>query len=938
MAALPTGTVTFLFTDIEGSTRLWEEHPDAMRPALARHDSILRDAIEGHGGFVVKTTGDGFHAAFGSAHDAVDAAVAAQLALGDGPWEVTGPLQVRMGLHTCEAELRDGDYYGSAVNRVARLMSVAHGGQVVLSAAASELVRAGSVELVDLGDHRLRDLSRAERVFQVRAPGLRDDFPALRSLDSFPGNLPLQVSSFVGRERELDRVAKAIDDARVVTLTGVGGVGKTRLALQVAAEMLARFREGAWLVELAPVRDPDGVVDAFTAVFGVSARAGQSVEEALVEFLRTKQLLLVIDNCEHLLDAVADLVETLERSCAGVVVLATSREGLALDGEQNLTVPSLSAPTMDADLAAIAQSDAVALFVQRAHRADADFVLTGENAAAVVEVCRRLDGVPLAIELAAAQVTTMSPAELTRGLDRRFETLAGGRRRAVQRHQTLRAAIDWSFDLCSEPERQLLARMAVFAGGATRDAVEGVCGDPIDGRAVFGRLSGLVAQSLVVAQRDGRETRYRLLETIREYGEERLADEGETDTLRSRHARYYRDFARDVIVEMGGPNQRDAARRFAAEQENMLSAMGFAIDCGDVELTLELFTSGFSSTLVGNRMPVPSDALTLDGVAEHPLYPLGLAIAAFDAASRGDRVDAERLCEEALAAKQRLGSDPEHLVEETICFARQANAYSVGALADAARFGKQIAEIGRSSGRLSAVAGGLASAATWHTMAGDPESALPLATEGLAAARRLGNPSLIVLNLAALAGALADRNPDRAAALLHEVIEGLTSLDFENGPATTNAALISARIPDWSIALELVPVAIRHLHWNGDRPQLGGILNILARVLAPNDPESAAVIQGSARRLATTSASQPIASPVAAVAGSAPTERPAGPSSNAGFLTALRRETTGLLASTLGDRRLRTLRAQGESMDTDQVAAYALNAAARAAPSRPAQS
>ncbi len=925
MAELPSGTVTFLFTDIEGSTHLWEEHPDAMHDVMARHDEIVRDAIESHGGHVVKTTGDGFHAAFGTARDALDAALSAQQTLAGEPPTDGVSVKVRMGVHTGEARVRDGDYYGSALNRAARLMAVGHGGQIVCSHATADLARDVLVEgvaLVDLGEHRLRDLSQPERVFQVNAPGLMGTFAPLRTVDAFPGNLPMQVSSFVGRERDLARVVKALNDARVVTLTGVGGVGKTRLALQAAAHVLPEFREGAWLVELAPVRDPDGVVDAFATVFGVSARADQSVEVSLVEFLRTKQLLLVVDNCEHLLEAVADLVENVERSCAGVVVLATSREGLALDGEQNLTVPSLAAPAVDADLETIVQSDAVELFMQRAQRADADFALIPENAAAVVEVCRRLDGVPLAIELAAARVTTMSPAELARGLDRRFDTLAGGRRRAVQRHQTLKAAIDWSFDLCSEPERRVLARMAVFAGGATRDAVETVCaGDPIEGRAVFELLSGLVAQHLVVALRDGPDTRYRLLETIREYGEERLAEHDETDALRFRHAEYYRDFVREMYGQLRGPQQVEASRRLEPEHENLLSAMSFAVDRHAVDLALELLTASFWPIAAGYVLRLPTDALGLDGAPEHPLYPEGLGVAAAYAALRGDRVDADRLCDEAETAALRLGSDRDGLVEFLVGNARQSLAFAAGAFDDAARFAEQTAMVGRATGRLHDIASSLAAAATWHTMAGDPDTALPLATEGLAVARRLGNPSLIGLNLAALAGALADRDPDRAAALLREDIQSWASLGYEQGAEITNATLISARIRDWPTALEIAPAAIRHLHWIGDRPQLAGILNILARVLSSADSESAALIQGAARRIATTAADgSVIASPAQVTPGSA------------GFLTDLRRETTGLLISALGDERCRALRAAGEAMDTDEVAAYALDAAARAVP------
>ena len=429
MAELPSGTVTFLFTDLEVSTRLWDQEPDVMRAALARHDELLREGVAAYGGRVVKGRGDGVHAVFATADAAVRAAIDCELALNAEPWTVSEPLRARMGIHTGVAELRDGDYFGSAVNRAARLEAIAHGGQILCSQATRELARdvlAEGVVFVDLGEHRLRDLSCAERVFQVHAPGLPSGFAPLASVDAFPGNLPLQVSSLIGREREIERTVDALGAARVVTLTGVGGVGKTRLAYQVAAEVLPRFREGAWLVELAKVRDPDGVVDAFAAVFGITARAGQGLEESLIEFLRTKQLLLVIDNCEHILGSVAELVETLERSCPGLVMLATSREGLGVDGEQMLVVPSLGAPARGADMDVIAAADSVQLFVERATAAKADFSLTEQNAESVVQVCRRLDGVPLAIELAAARVPAMSPSLLASRLDQRFRVLTGG--------------------------------------------------------------------------------------------------------------------------------------------------------------------------------------------------------------------------------------------------------------------------------------------------------------------------------------------------------------------------------------------------------------------------------------------------------------------------------------------------------------------------------
>jgi predicted ATPase/class 3 adenylate cyclase len=923
MLGLPTGTVTFLFTDLEVSTRLWDQEPDSMSAALARHDEILREGVAAHGGHLVKGRGDGVHAVFATADGAVRAAIACELAMDAEPWPVSEPLRVRIGIHTGVAQLRQGDYFGSAVNRAARLMDLAHGGQIVCSQATADLARdvlAEGVTLVDLGEHRLRDLTRPERVFQVGAAGLGRQFAPLASVDAFPTNLPLQVSSFIGRERELSRVEKALGDARVVTLTGVGGVGKTRLALQAAAEVLPGFREGAWLVELAAVRDPGGVVGAFAAVFGLTARAGESLQASLVEFLRTKQLLLVVDNCEHLLESVADLVENLERSCVGVVVLATSREGLALDGEQNLTVPSLTAPAVDADLETIAQSDAVELFVQRAQRADVDFVLTGENAAAVVEVCRRLDGVPLAIELAAARITTMSPAELARGLDRRFDTLAGGRRRAVQRHQTLRAAIDWSYELCSVPEQRLLARMSVFVGGATRDAVEGVCaGDPIDDRAVFGSLSGLVAQHLVDAQRDGPDSRYRLLETIREYGEERLAEHGETDALRARHAEFYCDFERVASEELEGPGQIDAARRLDAEHENLLSAMNHAIDTAFVDLAFRLLYHQRPLEQTGYEVRLPVDAIDLPDAAEHALYPNALATAAAYAAFRGDRRTAESLGDDALAAMRRLGSDGDPHVESIVWSVRSNVAFQIGAVRDAAIHVERAVEIERAAGGTFSIARGLAAAAMYYAMAGDPDAAIPLAEEGLALARQIGQPTNIVLNLAAYASALADRDPQRARALLNESIQARTALGYEQTAEITQAVLVAARIEDWPLALDLASRSIRGLHWGGDRPLCAAILNIVARAITPSDPDAAARLQGAARHLLTGAA------PVAIAPTRAPDAPAAAPSGDASFVTELRRHTTGMLHDTLGQERLHELRAEGEAMDFDHAVAYALD-------------
>ncbi len=942
MAELPSGTVTFVFTDLEVSTRLWDQEPEAMRGALARHDEILRDAVAAHGGVVVKGRGDGIHAAFATADGAIRFAIDAQRTLEAEHWAVSEPLRVRIGIHSGVAELRDGDYYGSALNRAARLMDLAHGGQIVCSQSTADLARDtldDGVELVDLGEHRLRDLSRAERVFQVRAPLLRDRFAPLRSVDAFPGNLPLQVSSFIGRARELERVAAALGEARVVTLTGVGGIGKTRLALQVAAEMLPQFREGAWLVELAPVRDPDGVVGAFAGVFGITARAGQTLEASLIDFLRTKQLLLIIDNCEHLLGAVAEIVDAVERSCGGVVVLATSREGLGVDGERMLVVPSLGAPSGASDVDAVAASDAVQLFVERATAAKSDFELTEQNAPAVAQVCRRLDGMPLAIELAAARVPAMSPSTLLSRLDQRFRVLTGGRRGAVERHQTLRAAIDWSYELCTPEEQLLLARVTVFSGGCTLDAVEAVCSGGVIGTdAVFELLASLVARSLVIADdTEVGDTRYRLTETIRQYGEERLDEHGEVDELEARHAEYYCEFARRTTDDMLGPNQLDAARRLGAEQENMISAMNHAIDTDNVDLAFRIVHSMPGPQMqVGYEVRIPAaPALELTGASDHPSYTYGLAVAASQAASWGDRDGAEALRERALEAAHRLG-DPDRVVESITHGTRSMLAYTAGATHDAGVYMERAAEISRATGRRVPLAIQLGGAAMFHAMTGEADAALPLATEGLAIARELRMPTVIVQNLAALAAALTDLDPGRARALLRESNELRTSLGYEAWGELTQSVLISARLEDWPLTLAVAAPAIRHLHWVGNRPLLSSMFNVVAAAVVASEPDAAAVLQGAARRLVAVVSVRSDAAGGGSSGSGRPTGRSGGSGGSGGapdttdFVTQLRRATTGQLVELLGEPRFRELRSEGEAMEFDDAVAYALNVVERA--------
>ena len=585
MGELPSGTVTFLFTDIEGSTRLWQEQPEAMRPALARHDQILRAAIEAHDGHYVKTTGDGAHAVFATASAGIDAAVAAQIAIGTEEWPLPAPLRVRMGLHSGPAELRDGDYYGTTVNRAARIMSVAHGGQVVLSLTAQELARDGGRDVLDLGEHQLKDLGQPERIFQVVDPALEAEFPPLRSLDTFTSNLPTQLTSFVGRDDELAGVAKALDERRLVTLTGTGGVGKTRLSVQVAAEVLPRFRDGAWFCELATAADDESMGQLVAAELGVSQRSGMSLEASISDYLRPKALLLVLDNCEHLLSAVGALVGRVLRECPGVRILATSREGLAVSGEQVWPLPSLPLPDPSDAMATTAANDAVVLFVERATAARATFVLDAANAGAVAEICRRLDGIPLAIELAAARVVSMAPVEIKELLDERFRLLTGGRRSSVERHQTLRATVDWSYSLLGEQEQAVFDRLGVFAGTFDARAAQAVVtGDDLEPWDVLDALAELVGKSMVVAEDTAESTtRYRMLETLRQYARERLDEHGEIDRWRRRHAEYFTTWAEEAGPGLYGPDEFAWRTREGAELDNLRAAVTWALDCDDVD-------------------------------------------------------------------------------------------------------------------------------------------------------------------------------------------------------------------------------------------------------------------------------------------------------------------------------------------------------------------
>ena len=535
MAQLPGGTVTLLFTDIQGSTALLQVLGDRYGILLADHHRILRGAFAAHGGTEVDSAGDGLFTTFPSARAGLLGAIEAQRGIAAATWPGDATVRVRMGLHTGEPRSGEGGYVGIDVHRAARICAAGHGGQILVSQTSRELLTndlPADVSLLDLGEHRLKGIDEAQRLFQVAAPGLADSFGPLRTAGGRPNNLPRELTSFVGRDRQLEAASRILATTPLLTLVGPGGVGKTRLALRLAVEHLDEYDEGAWLVELGSVEDGALVFQTVAATMAIAEQPGKDIATAVLDHLRTGSRLLILDNCEHVLEATADAVHRVLATCPDVRILATSREGLGVPGEALYPVPSLSLPeATTASVAAVGRSEAVALFVERAAAVRPEFRVGPETAAAIAQLVRRLDGIPLALELAAARTRVLTVDQIAARLDDQFRLLTGGSRVAVPRHQTLQATMDWSYDLLTDDERAVLRRLAVFAGSLSLEAAESICGiDPVDPVDVLDLLTRLVDKSLVVAEPSG-DGRYRLLETIRQYARDRLieADEAEVD-------------------------------------------------------------------------------------------------------------------------------------------------------------------------------------------------------------------------------------------------------------------------------------------------------------------------------------------------------------------------------------------------------------------------
>ncbi|OBF91059.1 cyclase [Mycobacterium sp. 852002-51163_SCH5372311] len=790
----PSGVVTFLFTDIEGSTRRWEADADGMRYALAVHDDVPRTAIEDNGGFVFSHSGDGVAAAFASPRSAVDAAVQAQLEL---------ELPVRMGIATGEAELRDGDYFGVVLNRAARVMAAGHGGQVLLAESTASLLH--GVDLIDLGPRRLRDVPVPVGLFQLRATGLRTDFPPLRALDTVAGNLRPVTTSLIGREAEVEELGTAVRSDWLVTLTGVGGVGKTRLALEVAARLASEFADGVWVFELAAVTDPAAVPDAVAAVLGVNQQPSKTVSESIAAALEGRIRLLVFDNCEHVLDAAADLIDTILKHSVTVRVLATSREGLGLAQERVRPVRSL-------DAAAGIDSPAVTLFVERAQGIAPGFsMVDSDEAAAVTEICQRLDGIPLAIELAASRMASMTASEVRDRLDHRFRLLVGSRR-GLERHQTLRHAVSWSYDLLDDAEKMLLHRCSVFAGGFGLESACAAAGfDGNDEYAVLYRLDALVRKSLLVVDRSAGRSRFSMLETIRQFAEEQLAATGEVEKVRTAHAHHFAGKEADILALWDSPRQLEAYDWFTTELANLRTAFRWAADHGNLDASAAIATyAAFLGFWLENYEPTAWAEETVDPAraVDHPRLVFLYAMAA--QCWIVGRIEEALQYSDAGQAAMRAGRGEVPFGVEGVL----ANSYlTIGQPDRAVEWCRaRLATQRAAEPRLTAYL------ATLLTIAGSDGEAIATVDGLVDAAEATCNPHTISLALMAYGFAWRSADPDRA---LEAMRRGLSVAHdsgnrFNESHIAANLAQVEVERDDPLSALDHISLAIRHLHDSGN--------------------------------------------------------------------------------------------------------------------------
>jgi predicted ATPase/class 3 adenylate cyclase len=846
---LPSGIVTLLVSDIEGSTQLWERHPDLMRAVLAPYDALMRQAIEACGGLIFKAVGDGIHAVFAHAAGALAAALQAQRTLQAEAWGPIGPIRVRMAISTGEAEARDNQYVGPAPNRAARLLAVGHGGQILVSHLTAELLIDGlppDIVLRDLGQHRLKDLTRPAHIFQVLAPDLLAALPPLNTLDARPNNLPAQPNALIGREQAIAVVRELLwrTDMRLITLTGSGGIGKTRLALQVASELLDAFAHGVWFVDLAPISDPALLLPAIAQALGIKEAGGRSLLESLKHYLRNRQLLLLLDNFEHLLDAALQVADLL-MDAAGLKILVTSRAVLHLSSERVLVVPPLVVPEPGhlPPLEQLMQYEAVRLFVDRAQAVRADFALDAEHASAVTQICQGLEGLPLAIELAAARVALFPPQSLLARLQSPLTFLTGGAHDLPARQQTLRKTIDWSYLLLNPAEQLLFRRLAIFVGSYTLDAIEEICnGDRALPIAMIDGVAALVDHSLVrQAEGPDGEPHFMMLEMIRTYGRERLAEQGEIELQRWRHVTYYLALAQRAEVHLRGPQQAVWLDHLESAHDNLRASLAWFLE-EQAELGVQLagllwwfwyYQSHFSEGLHWLTQLLEHTE-TLACTAPRAKACVGAGMLAL---YRGDLVQAQARCEAGLAMARTIGDSQNAALALSILgtVARSLREYATArqrydeslALAQAiddpwltalalgnlgimafhqdnypraAAYCTEGLALFRHVGDMWFAAITLNILGRVAHWAGDDQRAAALHQESLTMFRKLGNRWGIVVCLGGLAGvAKAQGQPERAARLLGaeealreasgEPLFSTISADHERIVATVRAAL-----------------------------------------------------------------------------------------------------------------------------------------------------
>jgi predicted ATPase/class 3 adenylate cyclase len=866
------GILTFLFTDLESSTLLWDRYPDLMQDVSARHDDLLRRAFETHRGRVVKTTGDGFHVVFESPADGVAAVLAGQKAIAAEEWPPEiGTLKVRMGLHSGESKARDSDYYGTELNRAARVMGIAHGGQVLVSNAAAGLLRGrlpDGAALIDLGLHRLKGLLDPERVYQLTHPTLETDFPSLQSSLTNPHNLPTQLTSFIGRAMELQDVRRLLESNRLLTLLGPGGTGKTRLMLQAASELVEQFPDGVWLVELAPHTSRELVVEKTAEVLGVRSQPDRSLVDALVVYLRHKETLLLLDNTEHLILASAELAEHLLAACPQVKVLVTSREALSIDGEATFQVPSLSLPAAGVARAAeLETAEAARLFLERARAVHPDFKLTAGNVTAVAEIVRRLDGIPLALELAAARLKVMPAEGIAARLNDRFRLLVGGRRTALPRQQTLQALIDWSWNLLEESEQILLRRLSVFSGGWILEDAQQVAGDvPLDEFSVLDNLEALVNKSLVATGSlpDG-SGRFQLLESIRQYAQDRLLEAGEDETLGKRHAAYFAGLVRDAEAADTQVETLAWIKRLVRETDNFRAAFNwmekhdplpFLESAGKLIL---LDGQGFWSFSppqarrwleraieIGRTAEVPEEM-----VQEHQLH-LGLALGAMSSINffLGLHEEGATAGAKALSILRPLGES------RYLAFVIGIYAYNLnylGRWSEAFEAGEEAREIARAQKDGVALSIALAVLGLSTLMSGDIEKVYEYLGAGKAVTQELGS-SWVGLTILMMEGRLfaISGDLDRAESIYREANDGFHGYGEPAQMNITRSELAHTlrRQGKWEQALQLYRDTILYFRDRGHEPAVANQLECFAYIaIAQKEPERAGRLLGSAQAI-----------------------------------------------------------------------------------------